>query len=167
MFTTIQHFKESWNYEMECTAKVFGALTDASLKQSVAKDHRTLGRMAWHITQTIPEMAGHTGLKIEGPGQKDAVPTSAAVIMAAYDKASASLLDQIGKHWTDETLNIEDNLYGETWKRGITLAALINHQIHHRGQMTVLMRQAGLPVPGVYGPSKDEWGQYNMPAPEI
>jgi len=31
--------------------------------------------------------------------------------------------------------------------------------------MTVLMRQAGLVVPGVYGPAREEWGQYNMPAP--
>jgi len=31
---------------------------------------------------------------------------------------------------------------------------LIAHQGHHRAQMTVLMRQAGLKVPGVYGPSE-------------
>ena len=57
-------------------------------------------------------------------------------------------------------------MYGETWKRGRTLGALVNHQIHHRGQMTVLMRQAGLEVPGVYGPAKEEWGAYGMPAQE-
>ena len=34
-------------------------------------------------------------------------------------------------------------------------AALLHHEIHHRGQMTVLMRQAGLKLPGVYGPSAD------------
>ena len=39
----------------------------------------------------------------------------------------------------------------------IFLMTLINHQNHHRGQMTVLMRQAGLTVPGVYGPAKEEW----------
>jgi hypothetical protein len=27
----------------------------------------------------------------------------------------------------------------------------------------VLMRQAGLNVPGVYGPSREEWTAYNMP----
>ena len=36
---------------------------------------------------------------------------------------------------------------------------LINHQNHHRGQMTVLMRQAGLTVPGVYGPAKKRVGR--------
>ena len=167
MFTSIEHFKGAWKFEMEGTSKIFGALTDDSLRQSVAQDHRTLGRMAWHITQTIPEMAGRTGLKIEGPGEKEAMPSSAGVIKKAYDRAAASLLEQVTKSWTDETLGIEDNMYGEMWKRGSTLTALISHQIHHRAQMTVLMRQAGLTVPGVYGPSRDEWGQYNMPAPEI
>jgi uncharacterized damage-inducible protein DinB len=29
--------------------------------------------------------------------------------------------------------------------------------------MTVLMRQAGLKVPGIYGPSREEWSQFGMP----
>jgi len=28
--------------------------------------------------------------------------------------------------------------------------------IHHRGQLTVFLRELGIPVPGVYGPSADE-----------
>ena len=54
-------------------------------------------------------------------------------------------------------------MYGMTWKRGTTLSLLINHQAHHRGQMTVLMRQAGVPVVGVYGPAKEEWKAAGMP----
>jgi uncharacterized damage-inducible protein DinB len=42
----------------------------------------------------------------------------------------------------------------------------MKHEIHHRAQMTVLMRQAGLKVPGLYGPAKEEWSQYNMPPME-
>jgi uncharacterized damage-inducible protein DinB len=34
---------------------------------------------------------------------------------------------------------------------------LIVHEIHHRGQMTVLMRQAGLSFTGIYGPTREEW----------
>lgn len=30
------------------------------------------------------------------------------------------------------------------------------HEIHHRGQLTILMRQAGITVSGLYGPSKEE-----------
>jgi uncharacterized damage-inducible protein DinB len=44
---------------------------------------------------------------------------------------------------------------------------LISHQIHHRGQMTVLMRQAGLAVPSIYGPVKEGWAQYGVAAPRV
>jgi uncharacterized damage-inducible protein DinB len=49
----------------------------------------------------------------------------------------------------------------------VTLGALVGHQTHHRGQMTVLMRQAGLVVPGIFGPAREEWAKMGMPAPEI
>lgn len=32
--------------------------------------------------------------------------------------------------------------------------------------MTVLMRQAGLPVPGIYGPAKEEWTTFGLEAPK-
>jgi len=57
----------------------------------------------------------------------------------------------------------ELDMYGEKWARGHTLMVLCTHQTHHRGQMTVLMRQAGLKVPGVCGPSKEEWAQFGLP----
>ncbi|MEA3297729.1 MAG: DinB family protein, partial [candidate division Zixibacteria bacterium] len=44
---------------------------------------------------------------------------------------------------------------------------LIQHQIHHRGQMTVLMRQAGIKVPSLYGPAKEDWAQMGLEPPEV
>jgi uncharacterized damage-inducible protein DinB len=58
-------------------------------------------------------------------------------------------------------------MYGQQWKRGYTLAVLVRHQAHHRGQMTVLMRQAHLRVPGVYGPAREEWSEFGMQPPAI
>ncbi|WP_306434409.1 DinB family protein [Paenibacillus sp. J2TS4] len=42
--------------------------------------------------------------------------------------------------------------------RGKLLSILLTHDTHHRGQMTVLLRQAGLTVPGVMGPTKEQMG---------
>jgi uncharacterized damage-inducible protein DinB len=167
MFHSIKDFKNAWMFESSCTRKIMNALSDKSLEQKVINDHRNLGRIAWHITQTIPEMSGRTGLKVIGPQQCEPVPSSAETIKKAYDSAASSLLEQITENWEDETLIIEDDMYGEMWKRGATLMALIGHEIHHRGQMTVLMRQAGLSVPGIYGPSKEEWTKLGMNPPEI
>jgi len=33
---------------------------------------------------------------------------------------------------------------------------MLNHTYHHRGQLTVYLRQVGALVPSVYGPSADE-----------
>ncbi|MEW5994556.1 MAG: DinB family protein, partial [Candidatus Zixiibacteriota bacterium] len=62
---------------------------------------------------------------------------------------------------------VQDEMYGEKWERRFTLLALIQHQIHHRGQMTVLMRQAGLKVPSIYGPVLEDWAQYGQPPPAV
>jgi uncharacterized damage-inducible protein DinB len=35
-------------------------------------------------------------------------------------------------------------------------ATLLNHWYHHRGQMTVYLRELDVPVPAIYGPSADE-----------
>lgn len=58
-------------------------------------------------------------------------------------------------------------MFGQKMSKGEILFFLIQHQIHHRGQMTILMRQAGLTVPGLYGPSKEEWAMKGMEAPKM
>ena len=35
---------------------------------------------------------------------------------------------------------------------------VMNHQIHHRGQLSVYLRLNDIPVPALYGPSADETG---------
>jgi len=162
MYTSIENFLKDWKYESESTVKLMKNLTDESLKQKVTSDGRSLGFLAWHLAQTIPEMPGKTGLKIEGPGENDPVPSTVKEIIEGYEKAANSISEQVKKNWADDTLNEEDDMYGERWKKGSTLMYLNLHQAHHRGQMTVLMRQAGVKVTGVYGPAKEEWAAMGM-----
>ena len=166
MYRRIADFQEDFRQENEGTVKVLRALTDASLAQRVSTEGRTLGRLAWHIVGSLREMPASAGLGTEG-GETDApVPTSAAEIVAGYERAAREAAGAVATKWSDAELDGEIPLYGETWKRGRVLSALIRHEAHHRGQMTVLMRQAGLAVPGVYGPAREEWAAYGMPAQE-
>jgi len=167
MYRRIEDFLRNWEYEVDSTKKVFANLTDVTLGQAVTNNHRTLGRLAWHITQTIPEMMNRTGLQVTGVDDHAPVPPKAADIAKAYAVASDSLAKEIAAKWNDASLETEDDMYGEKWKRGVTLSALLMHQAHHRGQMTVLMRQAGLRVPGVYGPALEDWASYGQPAPPV
>ncbi len=165
MFRTIDDFATAWAYESEGTLKVLRNLTDASLAQSVAPGGRTLGFLAWHITCTLAEMGGHAGLPVTGPTDKTHpdVPAKTADIAITYEAAAASLLAAVRAQWTDAQAGDLIPMYGEQWPKGVMLSALVNHQAHHRGQMTVLMRQAGVPVPGMYGPSREEWVAMGMP----
>ncbi len=164
-YESMKAFLVSWKHETEATEKVFAALTDASLSQAVGPDDRTLGRIAWHIAFTIPEMMSLTGLPLAHLPEKP--PAKASAILDAYRAANAAFVKEVTARWTDADLSVEDPMYGERWPRGMTLAGLVHHQVHHRGQMTVLMRQAGLRVPGIYGPAREDWPSMGMKAPEV
>ena len=166
MYRKLEDFINDWTIESESTLKVFNNLTDESITKVVNENVRTAGRLAWHITTTIGEMAHRTGLTFKTVDSNSFVPATAEGIVDAYKEASSNLLDAIKSNWNDETLQVEDDMYGEMWKRGMTLGVIVSHQIHHRAQLTVVMRLIGLKVPGVYGPSKEEWTSYGMPAQE-
>ncbi len=167
MIRSIQDFEFVWSQEIEATQKILKHITDRSLSQAITPNNRTLGRLAWHLVTTIPKMMGRTGLTIAGTPHDAPMPATAREMFKAYNESAISLLDALKKHWTNESLNIQDDMYGQMWTRGQTLTVLIHHQIHHRGQMTVLMRQAGLDLPGIYGPTREEWAQYGMTEPSI
>jgi uncharacterized damage-inducible protein DinB len=162
MYHTIKEFLDDWKNESESTIKIFSNLTDESLSQKITPKGRSLGRLAWHITATIGEMLSRTGLKFDELNDDNNFPHHAAIIIENYKSASESLDEQLSKNWTDESLGEQVNMYGEMWTKEAVLTSLIKHQIHHRAQMTVIMRAAGLKVPGIYGPAYEEWQQYNM-----
>ena len=162
MYHTIQDFLTDWNQENDSTIKVYKNLTDASLNQKVSSEGRSLGHLAWHIVLTLGEMGEKAGLKVNAPPETAPQPNNAPAISEAYEKAGSSLASEIEQKWNDGMLNEKILMYGEQWTRSATLMSIIKHQIHHRAQMTVLMRQAGLKVPGVYGPSREEWAQFGM-----
>ncbi|MBS7531293.1 DinB family protein [Hazenella sp. IB182353] len=159
MFLRIEDFLQEWKFETQKTAQLFENLTDASLTQQVTDDHRTLGRIAWHMTVTLHELLSHTGLTFDGYGDTDEMPTSAVDIRDAYLQNAKSLVEALSSQWTDADLTKSSSMYGEEWLNGLTLRVLISHEIHHRGQLTVLARQAGLSLPDIYGPTRESWIQ--------
>jgi len=165
MFRRINDFLDAYRSLSEGTSRLLDAMDDRALGQPVAEGHRTLGRIAWHLVTTVPEMMARTGLPLSSVDPHAPPPASAAEIASAYRAISRELADALARGWGDGALEKTDDMYGETWPRGKTLAALLSHEMHHRGQMTVLLRQAGARVPGLFGPSKEEWGAYGMQEP--
>lgn len=156
MFTRIEDFATEWNSEAELTANVLDALTDDSLGQEVIECRRTLGQIAWHLVRSLHFMTS-LGLAFDAPSGDEAAPASAALIASEYRRISRDLLHAVRTQWNDETLRESVMIYNEAWLNGSSLRYTIMHQSHHRGQMTVLMRQAGLRLPNVYGPTYETW----------
>ncbi|TQR21562.1 DinB family protein [Psychrobacillus vulpis] len=166
MIRKLDDFLTNWQHESDSTLKILNTLTDESLHQKVYEEGRSLGRLAWHIVVTIHEMIGQTGLQFTATSHDAPLPEHAKTIADEYKKSSDAMVQAIKEQWTDESLQEKKDMYGETWSVATILQILVSHQIHHRGQMTVLMRQAGLVVPGMYGPSKEEWLGFAGEAPE-
>ena len=164
MYYHIKDFVIDWEYESESTLKLFRNLNDQSLPKQVHTNVRTLGYLSWHIIHTIQEMLARTGLKIDIKEQQNYNGESTIELCEIYSLGSRLLAESILKNWTDADLGKEDEMYGEMWKRGMTLSILIRHQAHHRAEMVVIMRILGLPVTSIYGPVKEEWAQWGMEA---
>lgn len=85
---------------------------------------------------------------------------------------SVELIETFEKHLEKALAalhNIPDEVLNEQWvlRRGDFIVAqlpkkvalrniVMNHIIHHRGQLSVYLRLLNIPVPGIYGPSADE-----------
>ncbi|MCX7909709.1 MAG: hypothetical protein N2560_09385 [Ignavibacteria bacterium] len=161
MYCKVRDFLSDLKDESEKTLKIFKSLTNDSLSTKVYEEGRTIENIARHIIFTISDMFKYLNIQIDGIC-KETKLQSVQEIEENYKKAIDNLLEQIPNKLTDEDLTKEIEIYGEKWKVNYMLYAYIKHEIHHRSQITVLMRQANLKVPGVYGPSKEEWKDYGM-----
>ncbi len=158
MVRSIKDFLERWQEESDNTLKVITHLSNESLNKSVSGT-RTLGRLANHLVESLTEFPHKLGLPIE---EEFITYTTVDDLGAAYKRVSDQLYTAVSENWHDGLLDDETNMYGEYWKNGVSLYYLIAHQTHHRAQMTTIMRSAGLRVPGIYGPSQEEWKEMNM-----
>ncbi len=165
MYHSIHEFLEEWKEERDCTLKYFRTLTNESLGTRAVPDGRSLGYLAWHLVLTLGEMPREAGLTVDTIENDAPQPATVAAIVAEYESSAQAMAESVRTQWNDAMLGTDVPMYGETWKRGAVLQSLIMHQAHHRGQMQPLMRIAGLQVPGIYGPSREEWVSMGMQAP--
>jgi uncharacterized damage-inducible protein DinB len=156
MYRTIAEFVDDWTVESGMSLKIERTLTDISLQQQIYPQGRTLGQLAWHMVMMIGMTGSLVGLEIAAPPKGSEQPASAARIADAYETAARSMGELASSKLKDGQLPVEIPFFGRSLSMDRVLHALVVHQIHHRGQMFVLIRQAGLVPPGVYGPTREE-----------
>jgi uncharacterized damage-inducible protein DinB len=122
----------------------------------------TLGQLALHVAQ-LP--GGIANLSASSPAQapqfNQGSAKSAEELVPAFD-ASLARARQVLSGASDAELMADWVLMDgdqEIWRvpRAVLLRTLmLNHSYHHRGQLTVYLRELNVPVPSIYGPSADE-----------
>lgn len=167
LYVTVADFIREWNGEAHLTQQVLEGVTDDALNQKVYPEGRTLGRIAWHFTVNIPEYLAHFGLQVEPVPNAEHVPSSAKEIAEMFRHVSAQAAKAIEQQWSDESLKEVQIAFGREETNAQIFMGLIKHIIHHRGQLTVLMRQAGIKPFGVYGPPKEDWIQFGVEHPPL
>ncbi|WP_339228685.1 DinB family protein [Oceanobacillus sp. FSL K6-2867] len=156
MYRIVKDFVNDWDHAAKGTIAVLESLTDDKLNQAIVEGHSTLGWLGWHLAASPVFFSGLVGVEVDAPETQNATPEKASEIVEVYKKVTTLVKEQVEQNVTDEMLEEEVDAMGGSVARGALLRTLIDHQTHHRGQMTVLLRQAGLRVPGVMGPTKED-----------
>ena len=140
MYITISDFIKDWNREASLTQQVLDALTDESLRPKVYPEGRALGQIAWHLTTGIPDYLALFGLKIDRVENVENVPSTAKEIAQTFNDVCLYVIKAIEEQWTDESLKQIQEAFGRQESNATILMGLIKHIVHHREQVTVLMR---------------------------
>jgi uncharacterized damage-inducible protein DinB len=124
----------------------------------------TLGRLATHIAE-IPGWVGgivdRTEFDLGAGGHTPPALDRVPEIVALFDRGIAAATDALRRQNNDTLLagwRLKKNgqLVMEMPRMGMIRTLLMNHLIHHRGQLSVYLRLQNVPLPSIYGPTADE-----------
>lgn len=157
-----QQLLAEFEQEVVATRRVLERLPAAQLDWRAHPTAMSLGELAFHVAGTP---AGVTrmiqGESMPVPTFQQPAASSIADIMAALDASCAAVRATLGAA-SDEWLMTpwsmtRDGVAVMTVPRAALFRMVgMNHVYHHRGQLTLCLRMLGVPVPAVYGVSRDE-----------
>jgi uncharacterized damage-inducible protein DinB len=155
-----------FDHEMASTRKALERVPDDKWDW---KPHTKSGTMGWtaaHLANFPSWLAftfGAPSLDINPGGKPIEQPkiTNQKELLAVFDKGVADARAALSKA-SDQDLMAAFALLsnGQTIfnmpRIAVFRGMIMNHMIHHRGQLTVYFRLNDIPVPALYGPSADE-----------
>ena len=151
--------------EMGLTRRALERVPDGQFDFKPHPTSVTLGRLAEHLTE-MPRWATLTMTLREfeitaGRPADYVVPATRAAVLAQFDKhlkegrghVAGKIDGEFNAPWT---LKAGGKEVFTMPKIAVLRNFVLNHMIHHRGQLTVYLRMLQIPVPSIYGPSGDE-----------
>jgi uncharacterized damage-inducible protein DinB len=150
--------------EGQSTAKILGRVPIDRLDWKPHAKSMSIGQLGWHIA-TMPRN-GVLGLRekkkdVTGGGVRPG-PRGGEDLVATF-RQSLDELKAVLSTTSDETLMKERFSFVRNGEPivsfpmiGLIRTVIINHSIHHRGQLTVYLRLLEVSVPPMYGTTADE-----------
>jgi len=160
--SAIEMLLQELEQEAQTTRRVLERVPGDRLTWKPHDRSMSLGQLALHIASVPGAIAEITQISpFPVPRFEQPTAQSAAELMPALEQSLAKARSILRK--------LDDADLAKTWcvmdgdrqvmalPVGAALRALmLNHWYHHRGQLSVYLRQVGVPVPSIYGPSADE-----------
>jgi uncharacterized damage-inducible protein DinB len=155
-----------FDHEMGTTRRLLERVPEADLAWKPHVKSFSLGQLASHIAN-IPHWVDATidytifDLATIGDDARPKQPDTVAPILKAFDdnvkKARAKIDAQPdGALFATWTMKQGDHEIFTMPKIAVLRSFIMNHLIHHRGQLSVYLRLRDVPLPGIYGPTADE-----------
>ena len=149
--------------ETQTTRRVLERVPNDQLAWRPHAKARTLGELALHVAMVpggVAELVASPS-PAEAPKFTDPSPKSASELIPALDESIAKAKKVL--------VGMDDAALMATWRLmqgdrellavprvAMLRSVMLNHWYHHRGQLTVYLRELGVPIPSIYGPSADE-----------
>lgn len=156
----LQTFLDTWDTEVKSTVAMLRALPEGQYDFRPDPGGRSLGELGWHLAETEAFMTygierGLFEMGAKPPGMER--PRTIAGLAPGFERVHAEAVERVRKL---NAADLDRELMFFTGSpvtiRQILWTMLLHHQIHHRGQLSVLCRLAGGCAPAPYGPNREE-----------
>ncbi len=166
---TREEILQELDSEAITTRRVLERVPEEKLDWRPHEKSFSLGQLATHVA-TIPgalaQMSTRETFNVKGVAFPRPSASSTAELLDALDQSLAQA-HEILESMDGESLSAPwrmvdgDEVLLTMPRASFLRSIMLNHWYHHRGQLTVYLRQTGALVPSVYGPSADEAPFFN------
>jgi uncharacterized damage-inducible protein DinB len=154
--TLLNFFVPGLESEIATTKKVIRNVPDAKMTYRPDPKAKSAHELAWHIASVdVWFLEGIIQGKFDMPGEEQKPPATIEEILNFYETNMSALLPKL-KAMKTEDLAKAVPFFGMEFPNVSYLNVLINHSVHHRGQLSTYLRPMGSTVPSIYGGSADE-----------